>query len=662
MDEKSTYEELEYRVKVLEREAVWRKQAEDALRKSEEKYRQHFVNVSDVIYSIDSDFRVISVSPSVERILGYKPEELIGRPFQDLNILAPEYLEKAFSETMRVLAGERIDSSEYEFISKDGIRKFGEVSFGPLVRDGKVIAVISVARDITKRKQVEEALRESEEKYRTVLEASPDPVVVYDMEGKVIYFNPAFTHVFGWTLEERLGKKMDYFVPDKAWPETKMMIEKLLAGESFFDFETRRYTKEGNIIPVSISGAIYRDQNGNPAGSIINLRDITEQKRLELQLLQAHKMEAIGTLAGGIAHDFNNILWIINGNMELIADEIPDGNPAHYNLKEVEEACQRATDLVTQILSFSRQTEQKLQPLKISSIVKESLKLLRSTIPTTIEISQNISTDSYTILADLTQINQLLLNLYTNAANAMREKGGLLEVSLTDTELDKDEAGLHQDLSPGKYVILTVLDTGHGIDPEIVPSIFDPYFTTKGLDGGTGMGLSVACGIVKSHGGAITVHSEPGKGASFHVFLPIIDEVEVKPESETFETLPKGNERILFVDDEKAVLAMGKQILKSLGYEVAVSQNSIEALKSFRAQPEKYDLVITDQTMPHITGEDLARELMSIWPDIPVILCTGYSELVSEEKAKAIGIKAFLLKPIVKGELANKIREVLDQS
>ena len=290
------------------RDVTEQKQAMKALQKSEERHRVYFENISDVIFSIDPELRIINISPSVERMLGYQPEEMIGKSIQDLNVLDPNSLHKALSDMIKVFAGERTPLSQYEFISKDGTKKFGEVSATPLIRDGEVIAMVSVARDITERKLIEKALKQSEEKYRIVLEANPDPVVVYDIKGKITYFNPAFTHLFGGTLEERFGKKMDDFVPTDAWPETKMMINKVLSGENFSGIETRRYTKEGNIIPVSISGAIYRDENGNPMGSVINLRDISEQKELEKQVQQAQKMEAIGTLAGGIAHDFNNLL------------------------------------------------------------------------------------------------------------------------------------------------------------------------------------------------------------------------------------------------------------------------------------------------------------------------------------------------------------------
>ena len=354
------------------RDVTEQKQAMKALQKSEERHRVYFENISDVIFSIDPELRIINISPSVERILGYQPEEMIGKSIQDLNVLDPNSLDKALSDMIKVFAGERTPLSQYEFISKDGTKKFGEVSATPLIRDGEVIAMVSVARDITERKLIEKALKQSEEKYRIVLEANPDPVVVYDIEGKITYFNPAFTRLFGGTLEERFGKKMDDFVPTDAWPETKMMINKVLSGENFSGIETRRYTKEGNIIPVSISGAIYRDENGTPMGSVINLRDISEQKELEKQLQQAQKMEAIGTLAGGIAHDFNNLLMGIQGCTSLISFDMDSNHPNYEYLNRIEDYIKNAASLTKQLLGFARSGKYEVKPTDLNEIINKS--------------------------------------------------------------------------------------------------------------------------------------------------------------------------------------------------------------------------------------------------------------------------------------------------
>ncbi|MBW2642548.1 MAG: response regulator [Deltaproteobacteria bacterium] len=384
-----------------------------------------------------------------------------------------------------------------------------------------------------------------------------------------------------------------------------------------------------------------------------------EKAKLQSQLQQAQKMESIGTLAGGIAHDFNNILGIIVGNTELAMDDVPEWNPARHNLEAIRTAGLCARDMVKRIMAFSRQSPLEMKPVRISPIIKESLKLLRSSVPTTIEIHQNISIESNTVRADPTQINQVLINLCTNAVHAMGEKGGVLEVSLEDIELDSGSAIHYHDLSSGKYVRLTVSDTGNGIEPKILERIFDPYFTTKKVGEGSGMGLSVVHGIVKSHGGGISAISEQGKGTAFHVLFPCIED-EPEPEVEIAAEIPRGKERILFVDDEKAMVDAIQPMIERLGYKVTARTSSIEALEAFRANPDRFDLVITDFTMPNMTGMELAKALLKLRSDILIILCTGYSEHINEDKAKGSGIRAFVMKPVVLGDIANTIRKVLD--
>ena len=384
-----------------------------------------------------------------------------------------------------------------------------------------------------------------------------------------------------------------------------------------------------------------------------------ERKRLEVQLQQAQKMESIGTLAGGIAHDFNNILTPIIVQTELSLLDLTDESPVWFNLQEVLKAGNRAKDLVAQILTFSRQTEQQPIPLKIAPIAREAIKLLRASLPTTIEIRFDLREGSDTVMADPTQIHQVFMNLCTNAGHAMQETGGILQVSLSDIDVDSDFAVKHTDLEPGPYLKLTVSDTGHGISPEVMARIFHPFFTTKDRTEGTGMGLSVVHGIISGYGGAITADSEPGKGAIFNVFLPRTRS-KVLEKKELIRQLPTGNERILVVDDEKSMVDTLKKMLARLGYRVVVRTSSIEALEAFRSGPDNFDLVITDMTMPNLTGDKLAQKLLAIRSDIPIILCTGFSERISKEKATEIGIKAFVMKPVAMSEMAVTIRRVFD--
>jgi CheY-like chemotaxis protein len=332
------------------------------------------------------------------------------------------------------------------------------------------------------------------------------------------------------------------------------------------------------------------------------------------------------------------------------------------NLKEVLKAANRAKDMVQQILAFSRRSEPERKPMKIQPLIKETLKMLRVLLPSTIEINQNIDKECGTVLADQSQIYQMIMNLGTNAYHAMSNKGGVLGVTMTEVNIDSGDLTSNLAITPGAYLKLTVSDTGHGMDRTVMERIFNPYFTTKGPGEGTGMGLSVVHGIVRRHGGHITVYSEPGKGTTFCIHLPRIDTVVVTPETVLAGPLPKGKERILLVDDEEQIILSARQMLEALGYDVTSRTNSVEALEVFIRQPDKFDLVITDQAMPNMTGAELAQRLIGIRPETPIILFTGFSEVISEEKAMAIGIREYVMKPVVMRDLAETVRKALDKS
>jgi signal transduction histidine kinase/CheY-like chemotaxis protein len=383
--------------------------------------------------------------------------------------------------------------------------------------------------------------------------------------------------------------------------------------------------------------------------------------KYERQLQQVLKIQAIGTLAGGIAHDFNNILFPIVGYTELTMDEVSEDSVAHKNLEEILKAAHRATELVKQILTFSRQSGQERKPVKVQYILKEALNLLRASIPTSIEIIHNIDDDCNPVMGDATQIHQVIMNLCTNAYQAMQDKGGKLEVILNEVDIGYEETIEKIGMQPGKHLQLTVKDEGCGMDAAVLGRIFEPYYTTKEQGKGTGLGLSVIHGIIKNHRGDITVASSPGKGTTFQVNLPIIENAEVVTEFEPSNGAAKGNERILLIDDEEQIISMEQQMLENLGYQVTALTDSVEALDEFAKQPQNFDLVITDMTMPHMTGDELAQKLLDIKPDIPVILCTGFNEDITEEKALSMGIQKFVMKPVIKNDLATSIRTVLDQ-
>jgi len=403
---------------------------------------------------------------------------------------------------------------------------------------------------------------------------------------------------------------------------------------------------------------LLRNQNSN-------LEKMVEERtkalaNSERQLQQVMKLQAIGTLAGGIAHDFNNILFPIVGYTELTMDDIPEDSQARQNLEEILKATNRAKELVQQILTFSRQSCQERKPLKVQYLIKEASKLLRATIPSSIEIECDIDESCGPIKGDPTQIHQIIMNLCTNAFHAMQKTGGKLEVSLKEINISYDQSLAMVGMKVGRHLELMVKDSGQGMEPQVMERIFEPYYTTKEQGKGTGLGLSVIHGIVKNHGGDIIVSSQPGKGSSFKVYLPIIDDIE--EEIQTDEPLMEinGKERILLIDDEQQIIDIERQILERLGYTVTSTTDSEEALEEFAAQPDHFDLVITDMTMPKITGDQLAQRMMDIRPQIPVILCTGFNEAISEEKALAMGIDKFVMKPVVKDELASTIRKVLD--
>ncbi len=384
--------------------------------------------------------------------------------------------------------------------------------------------------------------------------------------------------------------------------------------------------------------------------------------RSESQLQQVMKLQAIGTLAGGIAHDFNNILFPIVGYTELTMDDIPAGSQASQNLEEVLKAANRAKELVKQILTFSRQNDQERKPLKVQSLIKEALKLLRATIPSTIEIKSIIDDECGLIEGDPTQIHQVIMNLCTNAFHALQDTGGKIEVSLKEANLGYDQSMLGAGIDVGRHLELVVNDNGHGMTQQVLERIFEPYFTTKEQGKGTGLGLSVTHGIIKNHGGDITVESQPDKGATFRVFLPVIDNIEVAKEPIEAASVKNGHEHILLVDDEEQIIDLERRILEHLGYKVTSKMDSEEALEEFSDRPDEFDLVITDMTMPKMTGDQLAQKLMAINPLVPVILCTGFNETITEEKALAMGIEKFVMKPIVKDKLAHTVRTVLEDS
>ncbi len=519
---------------------------------------------------------------------------------------------------------------------------------------------VKLEQEVTERRLTEKELWKSREKYKALTDNLH--VGIYrntaGPEGKFLEANPAIVKIFGFqNKDEFLNIQVSDLYQS---PEDRIKFNEKMRTIGFVrNEELQLKKKDGSPISCSVSAVAVKDDRDKVKYYDGVIEDITELKQLENQFRQAQKMEAIGTLAGGIAHDFNNILSAIIGYTELSKMEVLEEGQLKQNLNEIYTSSIRAKDLVKHILDFSRQSGLERKPIQINPIVKEAIKMLRASLPTTIEIRHHIVENAGTITADATQIHQVLMNLCTNAYQAMNDKGGILEISLSNTHVNASQASLNPDMRVGPYLKLTISDTGHGMKPEVLKRIFEPYYTTKAKGTGTGLGLAVVHGIVKGLAGTITVRSEPNEGTTFEIFIPRVKNV-TRSATRPQKDLQTGNEQILLVDDEPAIVDIGKKMLERLGYTVSTRTSGVEALELFKSQPDKYDLIITDLTMPNMTGEKLARELLKIHSGIPVILCTGFSEQLSKEEAIEIGVKEFITKPIAMNQMAKSIRKALD--
>ena len=544
--------------------------------------------------------------------------------------------------------------------------------------------------EIEERRRSEDALRESEGRYRRLFEEAPislwekdisevkkylkdlrdagvedldayfreHPEEIVKCAGliRVLAINRATRNLYKAGGPEDFQDGLVRTLSEEARDALRNTFVCMDGGAKVCEFDTVHVVLDGTRRYIHALWSIAPGEDDSRI--LVSVSDLTDRRRLENQLRQTQKMEAIGTLAGGIAHDFNNILSAIIGYTEISMETLPRSHPVRLDLEQVLKASHRAKDLIRQILFFTRMRgEEDRTAVDLGPIMRETVKFLRASLPKTVEIRQEIEKTSGLAIADPTQVHQILINLCTNAAHAMRACGGVLTIALSSVELDTTEVGFFQGIRPGRYVKLTVSDTGHGMSQETIDQIFDPYFTTKPVGEGSGLGLAVVRGIVKRHQGAIGVMSEPGEGTSFEVLLPA---AAVESRVKVPGPVPKGSERVLFVDDEPALSEMGKRMLEHLGYRVSATNDPVEALDLFRSDPDGFDLIVTDYTMPRMTGFDLTEEILRIRPDIPVILCTGYGESVTREKARNAGIRVFLVKPLTRQDLAEAVRHVLD--
>ncbi|MGV1098607.1 PAS domain-containing hybrid sensor histidine kinase/response regulator [Thiovibrio sp. JS02] len=667
------------------------RQTEKALYESEIRFQMIAENTKDMILLSEGLGRIVFVNSALLALLGFTDSELSRRPISDL--IQPRFHGHLAKTWKKILAGTTVPPQEIVLLKQDGTpldaeiscfaieQEEGEAYFGAIMRDittrkmaeqeiehyrerlEKLVAErtseLTVAnrklrQTVVEQELAEERLSQEKNKLEALFAAIGDGLSVHDQNFRILFQNSVLTDKYG----DCTGRTCHAAYHDRAEPCPGCGLPECFEDGAVHWFEMVEVRGKENMF-YELSVSPVRDGKGAIIAAVEVVRDISDQKKMADQLLQAQKMEAIGTLAGGIAHDFNNILTAILGYAELSKLETNPGSDLNNNLSEIIAASRRAGDLIRQILTFSRRSEFKKQPLAIQAVVKEAVKLLRGTIPSTIEIRQRICEECGTILADVTQIHQVIMNLCTNAYHAMQEKGGTLTIGLEQADLRKDSGSLLMGLAPENYVKLSVSDTGHGMDEATLERIFEPYFTTKKKGEGTGLGLATVHGIVENHGGVITVDSKEGEGTSFTIYFPTVDKPAVVfPDQEEIHSL--GVEaRILFVDDEEMLIRLGERILRKLGFTVTAVSSSRQALETFRADPLAFDLLLTDQVMPGLTGIDLARQCRILRPDLPVILATGYSEVSDKESALAHGIGTVLLKPISIKTMAESIMNAL---
>jgi PAS domain S-box-containing protein len=640
------------------------------LRESEERYRLLFDGARDAMMIIEpQSCKYSACNPAAAKMFGFtdKPEFTALSPWDISHELQPDgqlSTDKALNMVEKALE-EGYSYFDWMHCRLDGTEFPTNVLLTRVEMSGN-ISIIATVRDITTQKQAEADLLKSERRFKDLADLLPEALFEADKQMKLTFVNRKAISLFGYNAMEVAEGRfcLDMIVPEDR-ERAFENIKKRMTGVDEGPIEYRALRKDGSTFPVLVSSSAII-QNNEPVGLRELIFDVTERKReeeekgkLQAQLNQAQKMEAIGTLAGGIAHDFNNILTSIIAFTELAAIKAKDEKLRHY-LDNILKGCERATDLVRQILAFSRHKKQEQCAVDVKIITKEALKLLRSSIPATIEISHKFCDKPCLVNVDPTHIHQIIMNLSTNAVHAMREKGGVLDIDLSIMGIESTEELMPPGIIKRDYVKLSVVDTGHGIDPSIREKIFDPFFTTKPPGEGTGLGLAVVYGIVKSYEGHIELESQPGKGTKFSIYIPLLTEKNINSTKVSISDLKVGKERILLVDDEPEILVGIGELLHSLGYDVTVRTQGQDALELVRCEPENFDLVITDMTMPRMTGYDLAIEITKIRPNMPIILCTGYNSDVSEEKTRHIGICKLLKKPLRKENLAATVRKVLD--
>ena len=664
-----TYEDLSKRVADLEDQLAVIQQAEPALERSRALLNS-IITAAPVGIGLVADRTLLWVNDQMSDMVGYAQQDLIGKSSRILYASDTEF-EQVLKKIEQAAAKEGAGSVETTFLHRNEQPVHVLLSFVPVNSRDLSQGITFTAMDITYRIMSEEKLIEERDRAQMYLETAGVMLVALDTAGKIRLINKKGMEISGFTEAEVLGRSwFEVFLPESDSNLARTIFFASLDGEvdDLDDYENTIVTRNGDCRNMIWHNRLLRDNSGRVNGVFCSGLDITEQTRMEkekqalqLQLIKTQKMEAIGVLAGGIAHDFNNILLPILGYTELLLESDDGPNTSHDILNQILQAAKRARSLVSQILTFSRQENHEIKPVDIAIILGEVVKLVRSSLPSTIAVQQQIKKDCGLVMADPSQIHQVAMNLITNAFHAMEIKGGQLSIRLFETKLPGRDSGDLR-LSPGRYVCLSVGDTGEGMSKAVLDRIFDPYFTTKKKGKGTGLGLSVVHGIVKSCGGYVKATSVPGEGTDFEVFLPALSMAEKEKEAAVQKKqFHRGTERILLVDDEAQVIQMETQRLEHLGYQVSAFTDPVAAFALFERDPEQFDLVITDMTMPKMTGGELSKRILKLRPGLPVIICSGFSEQVDAEKAREMGIQGFIQKPILLGEISTLIRKVLDR-
>lgn len=630
-----------------------RGEAVESLRQAVSKYRSIFENATEGIYQTTPEGKYIAVNPMLAKIYGYSS---CGELMRAVHNIAQQLYVDPYrrDEFIKVMAEKGL---VYQFKSAI-FRKDGKIIWisenARAVRDakGRLLYYEGTVVDITELKQAEEQIRSQ----AALLDKAHDAIMVQDLEHHIQYWNKSAERIYGWSSEEIMGKNAGQLLYVDPTVFERALLVALAKGGWFGEMKHRR--KDGSEVIVESTLTLVRDVHGQPRSVLAINIDVTEKKRLETQVIHAQRIDSIGTLAGGIAHDFNNILSIISGFSQLGRTSVPPDHPVQRSLSAIESAAQRATGVVRQILTFSRRQETERRVTELPAVAKEALNFLRTTLPAKIEIHSEFQPQLPPVLADATQIHQIIMNLGTNAAHAMRERGGRLEVRMEAVEIDPEQAATFASLHVGRYVHVTLSDTGTGMDATTLQHIFEPFFTTKARGEGSGLGLAVVHGIVKNHEGTITVNSELGKGTVFHLYFPALDVEPVRTNRRSSFACSGHGRRILYVDDEEAIVMLATFDLQARGYEVAGFHHPEEALAAFSADPQHFDAAVVDLSMPKFDGIELSRRMLGLRPDLPIMMVSGFIRAEDADKARAAGIKRILEKPTMVTKLGLELEQV----